>query len=52
MLAGDGAAQMSWFFGFGHVPLAQFRSWSRQTRELPHPGKDNPFPTRPRGDPL
>ena len=50
---GEGAAQVSWLSGFGHVRLAQFRSWSRQAREVPRPCKDNRFPTpEPRGDPL
>lgn len=50
MLAGGGAAQVSWLSSFGHVPLAQFRSWSRQAREVPRPCKDNRCPTRaPRG---
>lgn len=38
---------MSWFSGFRHVPLAQFRSWSRKAREVPHPCKESRFPTRP-----
>ena len=47
---GEGAAQVSWLSGFGHVPLAQVSSWSRQAREVPRPCKDNRFPTRaPRG---
>lgn len=50
---GEGTAQVSWLSGFGHVRLAQFRSWSRQAREVPRPCKDNRFPTpEPRGDPL
>lgn len=43
---GEGTAQVSWLSGFGHVPLAQFRSWSRQAREVPRPGHENRVPTR------
>lgn len=43
---GTGTAQVSWLSGFGHVPLAQFRSWSRQAREVPRPGHENRVPTR------
>lgn len=38
--------------GIRRVPLAQFRSWSRQARGVPRPCKDNPFPTRVQPTPL
>lgn len=38
--------------GIRRVPLAQFRSWSRQARGVPRPCKDNPFPTRAPPAPL
>lgn len=41
---GDGSGELA--LGIRRVPLAQFRSWSRQARGVPRPCKDNRFPTR------
>lgn len=41
---GEGTAQVSWRSGFGHVPLVQFRSWSRPAREAPPPRQREPLP--------
>lgn len=40
---GGGSGELA--LGIRSVPLAQFRSWSRQARGVPRPCKDNRFPT-------
>lgn len=47
---GDGSGELA--LGIRRVPLAQFRSWSRQARGVPRPCKDNRFPTRAPPAPL
>lgn len=47
---GGGSGELALWIS--RVPLAQFRSWSRQARGVPRPCKDNPLPSRAPPAPL